>query len=63
MEKLIENWDAIKALFESAEADFVKFTEKGNNAAGTRVRKAMLELKKLAQDVRVGVQDIKNAEN
>lgn len=61
MEKLKENFEAIKNLINEAEVDFVKFTEKGNNAAGVRVRKAMLELKKVAQEVRVGVQEIKNA--
>ena len=34
--------------------------EKGNNAAGTRVRKFMQELKGMAQNVRVMVSDIKN---
>ena len=44
----------------SLEADFEKFYEKGNNAAGTRVRKGMQELKNLAQDIRVEVQNKKN---
>lgn len=42
--------------------DFEKFYEKNNKAAGTRVRTGMQELKKLAQDIRVEVQDMKNAE-
>ena len=41
--------------------DFKKFYEKGNNAAGTRVRKAMQDLKALAQEVRKEVSDIKNS--
>ena len=32
----------------------------GNQAAGTRVRKGMQDLKNLAQEIRVEVQDIKN---
>ena len=44
------------------ERDFEQFYEKGNKAAGTRVRKGMQELKKMAQDIRVEVQDKKNAE-
>lgn len=44
----------------SLEDDFNKFYEKGNKAAGTRVRKGMQELKQLAQDIRVDVQDKKN---
>lgn len=58
--KLTENFEAIKKLVESAEADMTKFVEKGNAAAGTRVRKYMQELKTLAQNVRIGVQEIKN---
>jgi hypothetical protein len=42
------------------EDDVSKFYEKGNKAAGTRVRKLMQELKKLAQDLRVDVQNQKN---
>ncbi|MDX1522983.1 MAG: histone H1, partial [Anaerolineae bacterium] len=38
-----------------------KFIDEGNKAAGTRVRKAMLELKNKAQDIRKEVQDIKNS--
>lgn len=45
----------------SLEADFHKFYEKGNQAAGTRVRKGMQEMKNLAQDIRKEVQDMKNA--
>lgn len=44
----------------SLEGDFEKFYDKENQAAGTRVRKGMQELKNLAQEIRVEVQDIKN---
>ncbi len=44
----------------SLEDDFSKFYDKGNKAAGTRVRKGMQELKQLAQDIRVDIQDKKN---
>ena len=40
--------------------DAVKFAN-GNNSAGTRVRKAMQNIKGLAQAVRVEVQEQKNA--
>lgn len=56
----MENFDQIKAVMEAAEADVAKFVEKGNKAAGTRVRQAMQEVKKLAQQVRLDVQEIKN---
>ena len=45
----------------SLEGDFTAFYEKGNKAAGTRVRKAMQDLKKIAQDIRVEVQKKKSA--
>ncbi|MEO1654015.1 MAG: histone H1 [Bacteroidota bacterium] len=44
----------------SLEGDFDKFYEKDNQAAGTRVRKGMQDLKNLAQDIRQEVQNIKN---
>ena len=47
--------------FNSIETDAEKFVE-GNNSAGTRVRKAMQTVKSLAQEVRVEVQDQKNAQ-
>ena len=50
----------LKDFVESLEEDFTKFYQKGNKAAGTRVRKAMQELKRKAQDIRVEVQDRKN---
>ena len=60
MNNLTENFEKIKKLIESAEVDMTKFVEKGNAAAGTRVRKFMQELKSLAQEVRVDIQNVKN---
>jgi hypothetical protein len=57
---MANRFDEIKNLVMSLEADFKKFYEQGNKAAGTRIRKGMLELKNLAQDIRKNVQDIKN---
>jgi hypothetical protein len=57
---LTENFNKIKEIVENAEVDMTKFVEKGNSAAGTRVRKFMQELKTLAQEVRVDVQNVKN---
>jgi hypothetical protein len=42
------------------EGDFEKFYEKGNQAAGTRVRKGMQDLKELAQEIRMEIQKTKN---
>ena len=50
----------VKNLVMSLEADFEKFYDKGNQAAGTRVRKGMQDLKNLAQEIRTEVQDKKN---
>lgn len=44
-----------------AMTDAQKF-DNGNNAAGTRVRKNMQEIKKLAQSIRAQVSDIKNGD-
>lgn len=41
--------------------DAAKFDERGNKAAGTRVRKAMQSVKTLAQDVRVAVSEANKA--
>lgn len=43
----------------SLEPDVQKFYDKGQAAAGTRLRKGMSELKNLAQEIRVEVQNIK----
>ncbi len=52
--------DEIKNLVEEATEEMTKFYEKGNKAAGTRARKGLQELKKLAQEIRLEIQDIKN---
>jgi hypothetical protein len=51
----------LQALVASMAADFQKFYEDGNKAAGTRVRSAMQNLKQFAQTVRNEVSEIKNA--
>jgi hypothetical protein len=56
----MKRFDELRDLVMSLEGDFQKFYDKGNQAAGTRVRKGMQELKNLAQDIRIEVQDIKN---
>lgn len=56
----MEKFNQIKALLESAEEDAIKFYEKSNNSAGTRLRSALQEIKKLSQDLRLEIQEIKN---
>ena len=57
----MENYNKIIAVLEEARIDAEKFFEKGNKAAGTRVRKAMQDVKALAQAVRTEVSE-KNKE-
>ena len=54
--------DELIDLLENIRDDHEKFFERGNNAAGTRVRKALQEVKNLAQELRVEVQETKNAD-
>ena len=55
-------FEEVKNLVMSLEGDFDKFYDKKNQAAGTRVRKGMQELKTMAQDIRSEVQNMKNTE-
>ena len=48
-------------ILEGTREDHTKFFGTGNNAAGTRVRKAMQEVKTLAQELRTEVQETKNS--
>ena len=56
----MEKFNEIKALIESANEDVDKFYVKGNKAAAVRIRKAMQDVKNLAQEVRLHVQETKN---
>jgi hypothetical protein len=58
----MERFEEVKNLIMSLEGDFDKFYDKKNQAAGTRVRKGMQDLKTMAQDIRTEVQNMKNAE-
>lgn len=51
--------DTLKVLVSEFEADYTKFTEKGNKAAGTRARKALQEIRNLAKDIRTEISDAK----
>ena len=58
----MDKFNKLKELMASLEEDASKFYEKGNKAAGTRVRKGMQDLKNLAQAIRLEVQEMKNKE-
>ena len=55
----MEKFNQLVQFVQSLETDFHKFYEKGQAAAGTRVRKGLSELRKICQDVRKDVQDVK----
>lgn len=57
----MSKYDDLKAAIAEAEADSAKFYEKGNSAAGTRLRASMMKVKNLANDVRKEVIEKKNA--
>ena len=59
--KLDSLFDKLQDVVNDCQTDVIKFVE-GNNSAGTRVRKAMQAVKSLAQEVRIEVQDQKNAQ-
>lgn len=57
----MQNLNQIEEILNSIKEDASKFFEKGNKAAGTRVRKAMQDIKAFAQAVRAEVSE-KNKE-
>lgn len=52
--------EQVKSLISELEPDMEKFYEKGNKAAGTRARKKLQEIKKVSQEIRLEIQDMKN---
>ncbi|EEI91837.1 histone H1 [Sphingobacterium spiritivorum] len=57
----IDKFKELKALIDGLEGDADKFFNKGNSAAGTRVRKTLQDIKTHAQTLRLGVQELKNS--
>lgn len=55
-----DKFKELKALVDGLEVDADKFFIKGNSAAGTRVRKGLQDIKNLSQDLRLGIQELKN---
>ncbi len=48
----MKSYEKLKELVDSMESDVKKFDEKGNAAAGTRVRKTLMEIKNLSHEMR-----------
>lgn len=55
----MDQYQKLVDFVKSLELDFHKFYEKGQSAAGTRVRKGLSELRKLCQEIRNDVQRVK----
>lgn len=58
----MQKFNELKGLLEEIEDDADKFFNKGNSAAGTRVRKGLQELRNSSQELRLKIQEKKNAE-
>jgi membrane protease subunit (stomatin/prohibitin family) len=58
---MANRFNELKDLIIGLEDDFEKSYDKGNAAAGTRVRKGMQDLKNMAQEIRLEVQNQKNS--
>jgi len=58
---MLEQLEQIRQALDTIQDDAVKSTEKGNKAAGTRIRKQMQEIKALAQAVRTSVSEANKA--
>jgi len=56
----MQKYETLKQLVTNMEADVQKFYN-GNNAAGTRVRKHLQDVKKACQDMRNEVQEIRTS--
>jgi hypothetical protein len=56
----MNKFNELKSLVAKAEQDAASFYEKGNKAAGTRLRNAMQQLKVAASDIRKEVTEKKN---
>jgi hypothetical protein len=57
----MENYEKLVALLETMKEDVDKFFSKGNKSAGTRVRTQAQDIKKLAQELRLDVQNAKKS--
>jgi len=52
-------YEELKRKVAEVEEDLIRVEQKGNKAAGTRVRKGMQEIKALAQAIRVKVLELR----
>lgn len=55
----MKKYQALKTILANMETDIIKFYENETNAAGARIRKQLQELKKMSNEMRSEIQDIK----
>jgi len=55
----MDKLEQLAAMVTDLHEDGVKFYEKGNNAAGTRLRKGLQEIRKFTQDMRLDISERK----
>ena len=58
----MKKFEELKSLVGDLEEDAVKFYDKGNKAAGTRLRKGCQNIKNVCQEIRIEVSELKNTE-
>lgn len=58
----MNRYEQLRDQLQALEEDFSKFYDKGNAAAGTRVRKGLQDIKNLSQEIRLEIQEKKNNE-
>ncbi|MBI5402576.1 MAG: histone H1 [Ignavibacteriae bacterium] len=56
----MEKFSQLQAILDGMKVDLEKFYNKGQNAAGTRLRKELNNLRKLAADIRKDIQDLRS---
>ena len=55
----MENFKKLKEVISALETDAEKFYKMSNFAAGTRLRKGMIDIKNLASDIRKEITELK----
>lgn len=58
----MQEYDRLKEMVAAVEEDVIK-AQGGNKAAGTRVRKAMQDIKQAAQEVRIRILEARSEED
>jgi DNA anti-recombination protein RmuC len=57
----MEKFQKLQESLDSMKADLEKFYSKGQNAAGTRLRKELNNLRRTAAEIRKEIQEIRNS--